>query len=85
LPAFLLFASLIRDQKGVTDGARPVRPLACIRMGGSGLRFLDVAMPVAKLAKLSEFEGQQKMQKMQKFTKFSENGHWIVARGSCNK
>jgi len=46
-PALPLYASLIRDQKGAADTARPVRLLAS---GRDGHRLFDAAIPTEKLA-----------------------------------
>jgi hypothetical protein len=49
-PALPLYASLIRDQKGAADTARPVRLLLHLDGTGSRLRLTDAAIPVAQLA-----------------------------------
>jgi hypothetical protein len=53
---------------------RVAGPSACLHPDGpgSGLRFFDVAIPVAKLAKLSEFEGSAKNAKNAKIQKVLE-------------
>jgi hypothetical protein len=47
LAAFLLYASLIRDQEAAADTA--LVPSGCLRRDGPALRFFDVAIPVRNL------------------------------------